>query len=316
MLTILTTAKPFKGHNGTIQRNALQSWKLLDRGAEIIVFGNDEGAAEACAALDIRHEPNVERTGSGAVLVNAMFARAQAIARHEVVCYVNCDIVLMGDFLRAVERVKAAHPAFLMVGQRWDVDITEPLEFDQHDWQARLVDLVRKHGKQRPGDWIDYFAFSRGLYGADIPPFAIGRTSWDNWLVWKILDSKKPVVDASPAVIAVHQNHDYTHHVEGARGVWKGEEARRNYELAGGPTHLGTIDDATVILEVGGLRRNYKRHWFGLKRHAGLRYAELMRVLTYKVWLPIWHSFLGITRPMRGVLGLRSKAMRARQERR
>jgi hypothetical protein len=29
MITIFTTAKPFLGHSGIIQRNALQSWTLL-----------------------------------------------------------------------------------------------------------------------------------------------------------------------------------------------------------------------------------------------------------------------------------------------
>ena len=30
MLTLFTTAKPFKGHSAIIQRNALKSWTLLD----------------------------------------------------------------------------------------------------------------------------------------------------------------------------------------------------------------------------------------------------------------------------------------------
>lgn len=36
MLTLFTTAKPFQPHNGKIQRNALQSWKRLGAGVEII----------------------------------------------------------------------------------------------------------------------------------------------------------------------------------------------------------------------------------------------------------------------------------------
>jgi hypothetical protein len=33
MLTFFTTAKPFRGHSETIQRNALKSWTLL--GADV-----------------------------------------------------------------------------------------------------------------------------------------------------------------------------------------------------------------------------------------------------------------------------------------
>ena len=36
---------------------------------------------------------------------------------------------------------------------------------------------------------------------------------------------KKPVVDASSGIVAVHQNHDYRHHPQGKHGVWYGEEA-------------------------------------------------------------------------------------------
>jgi hypothetical protein len=46
MLTFFTTAKPFVGHSGIIQRNALRSWKLLDPDVEVILFGDEEGAAE------------------------------------------------------------------------------------------------------------------------------------------------------------------------------------------------------------------------------------------------------------------------------
>ena len=109
MLTIFTTAKPFRGHIGIIQRNALQSWKALHPGIEIILFGADEGAAEAAREFGLRHEPHVERNEWGSKRLDFMFARAEAIARHGILCYINCDIVLMQDFWRAIERVRAVH---------------------------------------------------------------------------------------------------------------------------------------------------------------------------------------------------------------
>ena len=45
MFTFFTTAKPFRGHNGIIQRNALKSWMLLHPDAEVILFGDEEGVA-------------------------------------------------------------------------------------------------------------------------------------------------------------------------------------------------------------------------------------------------------------------------------
>ena len=233
MLTIFATAKPFRDHIGVIQRNALQSWKALHPGIEVIPFGDDPGAAETCLEFGLRHEPFVERNEFGTKRLDYLFTRAHAIAQHEILCYINCDIILMQDFLRATERVRAMHREFLMVGRRWDTNITEPLAFANLNWESDLRGLVSQRGRRRTAEWIDYFAFSRSLYGPDMPPFVL-RVFWDNWLVWKALDSGKPVIDASRAVMAIHQNHDYSYHPQGKAGVWTREEAGRNAQLAGG----------------------------------------------------------------------------------
>ena len=64
MITIFTTAKPFCGHSGVIQRNALESWKRLHADVEVILFENEEGAAEAARELGIRHVEKVRRWGT------------------------------------------------------------------------------------------------------------------------------------------------------------------------------------------------------------------------------------------------------------
>ena len=64
MLTLFSTPKPFRGHIGVIQRNALKSWTLLHPDVEIILFGDDEGTADICRELGLQHEPHVERSAS------------------------------------------------------------------------------------------------------------------------------------------------------------------------------------------------------------------------------------------------------------
>lgn len=310
MLTFFTTAKAFQDHNGIIQRNALKSWTLLHPDVEVILFGDDAGAAEAAEGLGIRHEPQVERNEHGTKRLDSMFARAQAMARHEVLCYINCDIILMQGFAHALGRVRAAHTKFLMVGRRWDVQIEEPYDFERRDWQTRLRSYALNKGRLRTPDWIDYFVFSRGLYGAELPPFVVGRVFWDNWLVWKALDAKYPVVDASDVAIAVHQNHDYGYHPQGKQGVFYGDEAGRNYELAGGWNHLRTIADATEVLRKEDLKPNAMRHWSTVKRYV----RQAGRALLYDVFQPVWFLFLGRTRPARHALGLRREALRRSRE--
>jgi hypothetical protein len=306
MLTFFTTAKPFLGHDGVIQRNALKSWTLLRPDVEVILFGDDAGAAEAAQALGIRHEPRVERNERGSKRLDYLFAKAQAIARHNLLCYINCDIILMQDFCQTLALVNAAHTEFLMVGRRWDTEVNESYDFERKDWETQLRTAVLRHAKQRTPDWIDYFAFTRGLYGPDIPPLVIGRVFWDNWLLWKARDSGRPVVDASDVVIVVHQNHDYHYHPQGKQGVFHGEEAGRNHELAGGWRHLRTIADADEVLREDGLKPNRLLHWA-----TAIRYVrQALRVLLHDIAEPIWFLLLQITRPLRRIFGVDAGTLR------
>ena len=294
MLTIFTTGKAFRGHNGITQRNALKSWLLLHPAIEIILFGDDEGASEIARELGIRHCPNLRLNETNAILIDDMFAQAQALAKYDVLCYSNCDIILLKDFWDAHLRVREAHKTFLMIGRRWDVDITEPIDFEQPGTTECLIQLAKEKGNLSGPDAIDYFVFTRGLY-PEVPAFAIGRLWWDHWLVWKAVDSKNPVIDATPMVTAIHQNHDYNHHPAGHKGIWQGVEPKRNLALAGGKGNLRTLDDVTHILNAGGEKRNLWRWW-----------APYWRTLKPKC-VPVWFALLNLTRPMRKVLGLRAK---------
>ena len=60
-----------------------------------------------------------------------------------------------------------------------------------------------------------------------------------------------PVVDATRAVVAVHQRHDYAHVPGGFEEAHFGGEALRNEELAGGGGRIYTIFDASHRLRAG-----------------------------------------------------------------
>ena len=300
MLTIFATAKAFRGHSGTIQRNALRSWKRLHEDVEVILFGDDEGVAEIARELGLRYEPNVERNELGNKRLDSMFRRAQEIAKHEVLCYINCDIMLTSEFCEALRRVESAHARFLVVGRRWDTNMEQVWDFEVDEADAKLVRFAQEHGMQRGCDCVDYFAFRRGFY-AEMEPLVVGRIWWDHWLVWKARKNRGDVVDVSEIVTAVHQNHDYGYHAAGARGVWNDAQAKRNYELAGGRWHLRTIADATHVLSADRERRNYRRLW-----------APYWRYLRPKV-VPMWFAVLNATRPLRRRLGLRSGKLHGSQ---
>lgn len=304
MITFFTTAKPFVGHSAIIQRNALKSWTLVHPNAEVILFGDDEGAASVARELGLRHEAHTEKNELGTNRVNYIFNRAQQIARHDYLCYSNCDIIFLPDLTQALERVKERHSRFLAVGRRWDANVRQPIDFSAQDWTAKVRGIALTENNQRPGWFIDYFVFSREFFGPDLPPLLIGRAAWDNWMVWKGIASGNPVVDVSRAVVAIHQNHDYLHHPQGEAGVYDGEEAKLNFRLAGGWKHMRTIADAPLILTSSRLRSNWKRLGNKFRRNPTLPWYS--DVLSY-VWYPVWFRLLDITRPLRSALGLRSK---------
>ena len=295
MLTFFSTPKPFQGHIDVIQRNALESWKRVETDVEIILFGNDEGAAEVCRELGIRHVPDVRRNAHGTKYLASIYDQAQELARYDVLCHVNCDILLLDDFARALRQVAGQPAKFLMSGRRWDVDIREALDFKTSDWPEQVRKLALRTNHQRPPNWIDYFAFRKGLFHQQIPEFVIGRPGWDNWLIWFAGSSGAQVVDASSMVCAVHQNHDYSYHPDGEKGVWEGEEAQQNYKLLEGHRKFRTLENATHLLRANGLHRNY-RHWLVQGKR------------NFYDWVsPAWMWALDLTRPLRHRMGMRQK---------
>jgi hypothetical protein len=304
VITFFATAKPFRGHVGIIQRNALKSWTLLHPDAEVILFGDDEGASEACRELGLRHEPEVLRTNNGTKRLDFIFERAQELARHDTLCYANCDIILTHQFLAAQQRLQAWQPKYLMVGRRWDTDVAEPLNFSAADWQERIVERAKAEGIQRFYHNIDYFLFPRGLY-REIPPLVIGRIWWDHWLVGKAHSLGVVVVDVSEVVCAVHQNHDYGYHPQGIEGVCQDKEARTNYQLATQDTKLGTIEDASFRLTQAGIVENLF-YWLAPAKR---RFREMSRKVRSVGRTRFWHPLLTLTRPIRHAFGLKRSSV-------
>jgi len=299
MLTLFSTPKPFRGHIGVIQRNALKSWTLLHPDVEVILFGDDDGAADICREFGLRHEPHVERGISEKKRIDYMFGKAQAIARHDILCHVNCDIILMDDFVRAFQLVVSEYHQFLMVGRRWDTPITQLVNYSDSGWNDLVRTAALSANEQRDWWWIDYFVFSRGFFGKEMPPFVIGTVRWDNWLLWKALDLRLPVVDASRAVLAVHQNHDYNYHPDGKNGVWEGKESQQNLALAGGWDHIRNIFHATRQITADG---RIVGTWMRRKRLGMKEFAENPMSNT-------WYSILRLSLSARRTLGLNREGL-------
>ncbi len=252
MLTLFSHFKPFRGHIGVIQRNAVRSWARLEPRPKILLFGTAGGTDEMAAEIGARHVPEVRKNRHGAALMNGLFEQAAELAESDTLCYVNGDILLESDLPAAVGRIP--FPEYLAVGRRTELDLREELDFAA-DWRAELDRRVAAGGRLQRDVAIDYFVFPRALVARlEMPDLAIGRPRWDNWTLYRVRALGLPLVDLTDAVRAVHQQHDYSHHPEGVEGIRA--EGRENLALAGGKPYLFFIRDATHRLAEGGLVRN------------------------------------------------------------
>ena len=117
--------------------------------------------------------------------------------------------------------------------------------------------FARKSGRLAAPWFIDYFAFSRGLYES-IPPFVIGRIHWDHWLIWKARSSGAAVIDASPSVLAVHQNHDYSYHPKGKQECGATNNQLATVNLWGGDCATARSSARPTSSRRMGCDRNWK----------------------------------------------------------
>lgn len=252
-LTLFSAPKPFANpHVATIQRNAIESWTLLPD-VEVILLGEETGLAETARDVGVKHISHVERNASGTPLISSMFQLARENSNSDLLCVINADMILMPDFLEAARRSRSLRDKFVLLSQRWDLDVTQPFEFTE-GWQERLRSTVHAQGALHRPAGSDFFLFPRFTF-LDVPDFAIGRAGWDNWMIYKARKEKWTVIDCTPSVMIVHQNHDYSH-LPGGKPHYEHPDTNENIRLAGGEANIRyTILDATHQLVDGKLVR-------------------------------------------------------------
>jgi len=249
-----------------IQRNAIKSWTLLPD-VEVILLGEETDLAEAAKELGVKHIPDVVCNEAGVPLISSMFQLARENSNSDLLCIINADMILMPDFVEAARivlhggRVGAgfSRPVsrpqrnFVMLSQRWDYDITQSIEFIE-GWQDRLRSSVFGQNHLHRPAGSDFFLFPLSSY-LDIPNFTIGRAGWDNWMIYKARKENWAVIDCTPSVVIVHQNHDYSHLPDG-KPHYEHPETNENIRLAGGQANIRyTILDSTHQLADGKLSR-------------------------------------------------------------
>ena len=253
-ITIFSAPKPFTNpHIALIQRNAIQSWIHLAQDAQadnvqVILVGQESGLAEAAQEFGVTHLPDVRRNAQGTPLVSSIFDLARQGGQSQLMCYLNADMLLTPDFLQHCRQVGEQTERFLLIGQRWDLDVTQPMDFSA-GWEERLRDEVHQRGRLHKPAGSDYFVFPRSIF-TGIPDFSIGRAGWDNWMIYHARQQGWQVIDGTPSIFVVHQSHDYSH-LPGGKPHYNLEESQANMRLAGGLAHMYMVLDASYQLRDG-----------------------------------------------------------------
>jgi hypothetical protein len=250
-LCIFSAPKPFvDAHIALIQRNAIRSWLALGPQVEVLLVGDEPGVPEVAAELGVRHIRQVQTNTHGTPLVSAIFAAARAASPAPLLAYVNADIVLLPEFLSIVNQMAKQSKDFVLLGQRFDLQLTENLDLAP-GWDTRLQAEIAARGKLHSLGGSDYFIFPRHLY-TEMPDFAIGRAGWDNWMIFQAIARGWNPIDATPSLTIVHQAHDYSH--LNARNHQRHQETEENTQLGGGMRRMFMLLDVPNQLAGGKVR--------------------------------------------------------------
>lgn len=276
MITFFSFPRPFKGEFDIIQRNAIKSWIVSVPEVEIILFEDEEGTTKRVAdELGTKYISGVAINEFGTPLLNDIILKAQEASVGDVLVCINPDIILLTDFEETVAAVQNKFRDFLIVGRRHDMDVKEPIDFKNPDWEQELRSQVSDRGRLHGMSGMDYWIFPKHIR-FNHPAFTNGRFATDGWLVYKARRMNIPVVDATEAVEIIHQNHYYPQKEKDYYEI----ERKRNLELSGGLANVLTLRDADWLLTKSGLKRP------GFPR----------RIFSMMSLCPTWRIFLKIKR--------------------
>jgi len=209
------------GQAGHREYNAVRSWQLAFPYATIVLFG--EGTKPLASKLKVWTR-GVECCPDGAPYLNEMIRHmANWSSPGEAQLWINADIILFGSARKHFSYFEKTNTPFLLTGRRWNVDIDD-IVVDEVLASEKWGKAETRNGQIMSPCAADWFCFSRGQY-LDMPAFAIGRTTFDQWMIYHAQKKEWLAYDMTKHVLALHQNHPES---EASR---VGEQARLNQAL-------------------------------------------------------------------------------------
>ena len=148
MITVFSNPRPFIEPFKTMQYNAIRSWLHLHPDVQIILFEDENGTTQKVAKeLNTQYVNDIQTNEFGTPLIDGVFTQMRNLAKNDIVVQVNADIILTQSFLNTIVSLEKTMNGdqFLMIGRRWDLDVTTEIEFDQTNrWEKEILQRVKK----------------------------------------------------------------------------------------------------------------------------------------------------------------------------
>jgi hypothetical protein len=214
MITFFSTTKNFDDKNQINQLNAIRSWTIGNKyGCEVILFQKSNGIESVTSLPNVHIYEEVRTNENGIPFISDMFDRASTLAKNEIVCFLNADIIVSGEFIeKLLEIHKKIHKEYLIVGQRLDSSFDFLIDFSNAHWYRDLSNYIKNNSTIHPPSGSDFFAFQKGAYNeGSLPDLLVGRPGWDLYMIYHARVSQWKVVNLSLSYLIIHQDHDYSH---------------------------------------------------------------------------------------------------------
>lgn len=208
-MIIFSSPKPFNKDTTSVQLSAIRSWALACPGVKIFLFGDQQAVRPICEREGWLYAGSLPVTERGGEILSTMFRGMSRQYPDEMLLYLNSDILLQHSFSRSLVGLEKVPGPWLASCRRWCLPAWEG-GAKQGTELLKFLGSVENHGHYGPASALDLFLF-RGLNLDSMPPFRIGHAGWDNWMIYHARMLGIPIIDLSPAILALHCRHDYSY---------------------------------------------------------------------------------------------------------
>ncbi len=210
VLTLFTSFK-FSLNKTDIYQRTLKNWAELRPFVQPIYFkvtneeSNKNLLNEARQLGWMIEDMNELGVNSTLPVFKSIFLKGMQLTKSAFYGFSNGDILFLDGLIETLCFLHEEIPwtRFLLTARRINLNSTFLLPSVT---KTRMLDLVRQNGRQFIPNAIDLFIVSANSYSwENVPPFVIGRITYDNWLLANALLNNISVVDVTRTVPLLHQ---------------------------------------------------------------------------------------------------------------